>query len=149
MLKESLIEIFDRDLNKLKIEISSYENESSLWLIKKDIKNSGGNICLHLIGNLKQFIGNILGKFDYIRDRDFEFGKKDIPKKDLVHEIEETKEIVLTSLRNLDESDFGKIFPINVFNKEMTTGFFLINLVAHLNYHLGQINYHRRIISNK
>ena len=146
MLKDSLIEIFDRDLNKLKIEISSYESESSLWLIEKDIKNSGGNLCLHLIGNLKQFIGNVIGKFDYTRNRDAEFGSKDVPKKDLVSEIEETKEIVIASLKKLNADDFEKIYPINVFNKEMTTGFFLISLAAHLNYHLGQINYHRRII---
>ncbi len=146
MLKESLIEIFDRDLNKLKIEISSYEKESSLWIIEKDIKNSGGNLCLHLIGNLKQFIGNVIGEFDYTRNRDAEFRSKDVPKKDLVSEIEATKEIVIASIKKLNEDDFEKIYPINVFNKEMTIGFFLISLAAHLNYHLGQINYHRRII---
>ncbi len=149
MLKESLIEILERDLNKLKIEISSYENESRLWLIEKDIKNSGGNLCLHLIGNLKQFIGNVLGNIAYTRNRDDEFGKKNIPRKDLISEIEETKEVVITSLKKLVDSDFEKIYPVNVFNKEMTTGFFLISLSAHLNYHLGQINYHRRIIGKR
>ena len=146
MLKESLIEIFDRDINKLKIEISSYENEKDLWIIGKEIKNSGGNLCLHLIGNLKQFIGKVLGNFEYARNRDAEFGSKYVPRKEILNELEETKEIVIASLKKLEESDFEKIYPVNVFNKEMTTGFFLISLAAHLNYHLGQINYHRRII---
>ena len=146
MLKEALIEIFERDLNKLRIEISSYENETSLWIIDKNIKNSGGNLCLHLIGNLKQFIGNVLGKVDYKRDRDAEFNKKNISKRDLVSEVQETLGIVSSSLNSLEESDFEKIYPIDVYNKKMTTGFFLISLAAHLNYHLGQINYHRRLL---
>ena len=149
MLRESLIEIFERDLNKLKIEISSYEDESSLWLIEKEIKNSGGNLCLHLIGNLKQFIGNVIGKFEYTRNRDAEFGSKGVPKKELVSEIEETKEMVIASLKKLDENDFDKIYPVNVLSNNMKTGFFLVSLVGHLNYHLGQINYHRRIIGIK
>lgn len=146
MLKESLIEIFERDLNKLKIEIGSYEDESKLWIIDHEIKNSGGNLCLHLIGNLKQFIGKVLGKYDYNRNRDAEFSNKNVPKKDLIDEIEETKNVVIASLKNIDEGEFDKKYPVNVYNNDMTTGFFLVSLVAHLNYHLGQINYHRRII---
>jgi len=149
MLKESLIEIFERDINKLKIEISSYEDESKLWIIENEIKNCGGNLCLHLIGNLKQFIGNVLGKFEYSRNRDAEFSSKNVPKKDLIKEIEETKNIVIESLSKIDESELDKKYPVNVFNNDMTTGFFLVSLVGHLNYHLGQINYHRRIIGCK
>jgi hypothetical protein len=28
----------------------------------------------------------------------------------------------------------------------MTLGYFLIHLYGHFNYHLGQINYHRRLL---
>ena len=147
MLKESLVEVLNRDINKLKIEIELYEDESKLWVIENDIKNSGGNLALHLVGSLKHFIGNILGGIKYNRDRDGEFSKKNIPRKELLNEIEETKEIVVKTINSLDENDFNKIYPVEVLNKKMTTIFFLIHITTHLNYHLGQINYHRRILS--
>lgn len=148
MLSESIAEIFDRDLNKLKIEIESYTDETKLWITEKNIKNSGGNLCLHLIGNLKQFIGNVLGKKHYVRNRDAEFSLKNIPKKDLLTEINETIVIVAETSKSLNQDDFASIYPADVFNKPMTTEFFLISLIAHLNYHLGQINYHRRMIDS-
>lgn len=147
MLKESLVEVLNRDINKLKIEIELYEDESKLWVIENDIKNSGSNLALHLVGSLKHFIGNILGGIKYNRDRDGEFSKKNIPRKELLKEIEETKEIVVKTINSLDKNDFNKIYPVDVFNKKMTTIFFLIHITTHLNYHLGQINYHRRILS--
>jgi hypothetical protein len=146
MYSELLAEIFDRDLNKLRIEISSYNDETKLWLVEKNIKNSGGNLCLHLIGNLKQFIGDVLGKKHYERNRDAEFSLKNISQKELLNEINETIEIVVETITSLKEDDFTKIYPIHVFDKPMTTGFFMTSLIAHLNYHLGQINYHRRMI---
>jgi hypothetical protein len=147
MLKETLIEIFERDLNKLKIEISSYSDESNLWIIEKNIKNSGGNLCLHLIGNLNQFICGVIGKSGYIRNREAEFNDKNIPKKILLKSIDDSIENIITILKSMEEEEFQTIYPIDVFNQKMTTGFFLIHLTTHLNYHLGQINYHRRLIS--
>ncbi len=148
MMKEILIEIFDRDINKLKNEIELYKNEHKLWIIEKDIKNSGGNLALHVVGNLKHFIGNILGGIKYNRDRDGEFSKKNIPAKELIKEIDKTKDAVIKTIQSLDEKEYEKIYPLDVFNKKMTTIFFLTHLANHLNYHLGQINYHRRILDN-
>lgn len=148
MHSEVVVEIFNRDLNKLKIEISSYNDEAKLWDVEKGIKNSGGNLCLHLIGNLKQFIGNVLGEKNYIRNRDAEFSLKNISRANLLKEIDETIEIVNSTISSLAEDDFQKTYPVEVFNKSMTTEFFLISLIAHLDYHLGQINYHRRLIDN-
>ena len=148
MMKEILLEIFDRDINKLKNEIELYKNEHKLWIIEKDIKNSGGNLALHVVGNLKHFMGNILGGIKYNRDRDGEFSKKNIPAKELIKEIDETKDAVIKTIQSLDEKEYEKIYPLDVFNKKMTNIFFLTHLANHLNYHLGQINYHRRILDN-
>ncbi len=148
MLKETLIEIFERDLNKLKIEISSYKNESVIWSIDREIKNSGGNLCLHIIGNLNQFIGAVLGGSGYQRNRDAEFGDKNIPKKELISDIEKTTAVITSTLQKLSDEELGAVYPHDVFNKKMTTGYFLIHLTTHLNYHLGQINYHRRLMEN-
>jgi uncharacterized damage-inducible protein DinB len=145
MLKETLIEIFERDLDKLKEEISSYKDESKLWVIDKVISNSAGNLCLHLIGNLNHFIGASLGNTGYVRDRDSEFTKRNIPKGELLESIAKTKAMVSATLNQLSEEDFEKEYT-GKFNKNVTTGYLLIHLSTHLSYHLGQINYHRRLL---
>ena len=146
MIKESLLEIFERDLNKLKTEISLYKDENSLWIVKKEISNSAGNLCLHLIGNLNHFIGAILGKTGYERNRENEFAAKNIPRQELVTKIETTIEVVINTLNKLSVEDFEKDFPIQKHDKIVKTDFMLLHLITHFNYHLGQINYHRRLI---
>jgi hypothetical protein len=146
MIIESLKILFNRDLNKLKFEIESYEFEKQIWVIDKNISNSAGNLCLHLIGNLNTYIGAEIGKTGYVRNRPLEFSLKDIPKAELISKIEDTIEVINKSLDSLTEKDLEQIYPQIVFEKEMTTGFFLIHLSTHLAYHLGQINYHRRLL---
>ncbi|MEE9430588.1 MAG: DUF1572 family protein [Melioribacteraceae bacterium] len=146
MLKNSLIKIFERDLKKLKEEIILFENESDLWVTAGDVNNSPGNLCLHVCGNLKHFIGHILGGTDFFRERAKEFSLKDVTKNELLNNCDETLSVVKSTLEKLDESNFESSYPINVFKKEVMTEFFLIHLTTHLNYHLGQINYHRRIL---
>lgn len=146
MLIETLISLFERDLKKLKNELELYPNESQIWKIDREISNSAGNLCLHLIGNLNTYIGAELGKTGYIRNRPLEFSLKDIPRSELLANIDTTLAIITTTLRSLHEEDLEKIYPQIVFEKEMTTGFFLVHLSTHLAYHLGQINYHRRLV---
>lgn len=146
MLIETLKSLFNRDLNKLKVEIESYQNESQIWAIDKSISNSAGNLCLHLIGNINTYIGAEIGKTGYVRDRPLEFSSKDIPKAELITKINNTILAVNNAFNSLTEKDLEAIYPQIVFEKEMTTGFFLVHLSTHLAYHLGQINYHRRLI---
>ena len=146
MVIESLKSLFNRDLSKLKIEIELSQNESTIWAIDKNISNSAGNLCLHLIGNLNTYIGAEIGKTGYVRDRPLEFSLKDIPKSELILKIENTIEVINNTLDSLTEKDLEEVYPQIVFEKEMTTGFFLIHLSTHLAYHLGQINYHRRLL---
>ena len=148
MLKESLIEIFKRDLNKLKDEISLYKDERSLWIIENEIRNSAGNLCLHLIGNLNHFIGAVLGNTGYVRNRDNEFSAKNILRTELFKDIDKTIDVVSKSLQNLSKEDFEKDFPAEKHGKTVKTEFMLLHLITHFNYHLGQINYHRRLINN-
>jgi len=147
-MKESLVKLFNRDIEKLKTEISSYKSEESLWKISGDIKNSGGNLCLHLCGNLQHFVGAVLGNSGYIRNRDAEFSNKNVPRNEMLQEIEETKNMVDKTLNSLNEEILEKTYPVNKYGEEMTTGYFLLHLFGHLSYHLGQINYHRRLVDN-
>lgn len=146
MLTQTLKTLFHRELNKLKQEIELYTEESKLWIIEKAIANSGGNLCLHLIGNLNTYIGKELGGTDYIRNRDLEFSQKDIPRDELLKKIDETILVVEKTLDTVTNQQLEEEYPAVVFAEKMTTGFFLIHLIAHLTYHLGQINYHRRLL---
>jgi len=146
MIKQSLIEFFERDLKKIKQEISLYKQESTLWIVKGDINNSSGNLCLHLTGNLLHFIGATLGNTGYIRNRDSEFAAKNIQREMLIAEIDATIAVVTATLKNLPDSDLDKIFPLEKHGHSVTTENMLLHLLAHLSYHIGQINYHRRLI---
>ena len=146
MLKEILIEIFERDLQKLITEINLYKDEDNLWLVKEGISNSAGNLCLHLVGNLNHFIGATLGKTGYVRHRDDEFSLKNILRQDLLLNIENCVLIVKNTLKNLPDGELEKDFPLEVFGRTVRTDFMLVHLTTHLAYHLGQINYHRRLL---
>lgn len=146
MLLNQLIILFERDIDRLYKEIDAYSDEQVLWEIENQISNSAGNLCLHLLGNLQAFVGHELGGFDYTRDREFEFAGKNVPKSQLLNEITKLKRIMVSSLEGMDEDLITKNYPKEVFGKPMTIEYFLIHLYGHFNYHLGQINYHRRIL---
>lgn len=146
MLIEELKKLYQRDLNTLYQEIEAYQNEETLWMIDREIKNSGGNLALHLVGNLRTYIGKNLGNIAYIRNREAEFASKNIPKQTILEMIQETTTIVLNTLESLKINQLETIYKEEVLGYEMTTQYFLIHLHGHLTYHTGQINYHRRIL---
>ena len=146
MIIETLKILFARDLKRLRNEIELYNNENNLWKIENNISNSAGNLCLHLIGNLNTYIGKEIGKIDYIRNRELEFSLKNISKAELLKYIDETILIVESSLNKLTQEDLIKVYPVIIFDSATSTEFLLMHLTTHLAYHLGQINYHRRLL---
>ncbi len=148
-MTESINKVMQKHLQQLKKEISAYANHSDLWLMEGEIPNSAGNLCLHLCGNLQHYVGTVLGNTDYIRDRPAEFSTKDVPVDELQGLIDTTMEAVASTLANLDEESLTNDYPEQIFGTPMTNEFFLIHLTSHLGYHLGQINYHRRLLAHK
>jgi len=148
MFIETLKVHFTENLKKLRAEIELYRKEENIWKIKDNIANSAGNLCLHLVGNLNTYIGSELGKIDYTRNRPLEFSLKNVPRHELLNKIDDTIEVVHRTLDNLEESTLANEYPIIVLDKKTSTEYFLIHLSNHLTYHLGQINYHRRLIDN-
>jgi uncharacterized damage-inducible protein DinB len=143
---ETLTKLFLRDLEKLKTEISSFKDENKIWEISGDIKNSAGNLCLHICGNLQHFIGAVLGNSGYVRNRDAEFSRKNVALTELLAEIHTTELIVEKTLKSLNDSILKQTFPLNKHGEDLTTVYYLLHFFGHLNYHLGQINYHRRLL---
>ena len=146
-LPSELSTLFERDLEKLNEELNSYESDDDLWTIKGEIKNSAGNLFLHLCGNLKHFIGATLNKTGYERDREFEFAGK-VSKEDLVESIRETKEMLSAYFERVSVDDMSDPYPLQPFGYPMTKSQFILHLYGHLNYHMGQINYHRRLLES-
>ena len=142
----ALLALYTRDLNKLKEELSLYTDESTIWKTEPNIANSAGNLTLHLIGNLNHFIGATLGGTEYIRDRDAEFAEKNIARHTLIDDIDRTIGVLIDVLGSLSNTDLDKEFPLQIKDKKDSTGNMLIHLFGHLAYHLGQINYHRRLL---
>ena len=149
MMIATLKTLFNRDLNRVIKEIEAYNDEDSIWKIEGQISNSAGNLCLHLIGNLKTYIGKELGKTDYIRNRPLEFSLKNVSRQELIKEIKNTIKIINDTLDHLDPTILETEYPILVFEQKTSTEYFLVHLTTHLAYHLGQINYHRRLIELK
>lgn len=148
MLINTLKALFSRDLYKLRKEIELYQQEAAIWIVDKNIANSAGNLCLHLVGNLNTYIGAELGKSGYVRHRELEFSLKDIPRIELLQKIDETMQAVEQGLDKVTDKQLTEEYPLLVLAEKTSTEYFLVHLLAHLGYHLGQINYHRRLLDS-
>ncbi len=147
MLKETLIQIYEADITKVIGEIEKYENEEDVWKLAEGITNSGGNLALHLIGNIKHFFGANLGNTGYVRERDSEFADKDVSRKQIITGLEEASQVLRDALKGLSDEQFEAEYPEEIFGGGHKTSSIAIYMLSHLNYHLGQINYHRRLLS--
>jgi uncharacterized damage-inducible protein DinB len=146
MLSKLLTEFFQRDLKALEEQLMAYKNEADIWKIAPGIANSAGNLCLHLTGNLNHFIGTALGNTGYVRQRDNEFTQSDIARESLVAELRKTSVMIESTLRVLSDKDMEKDFPFEKHGMIVSTGHMLLHIFGHFNYHLGQVNYHRRLL---
>ena len=146
MIGKILTDLFERDLSKLKEEIQLYSNAEDLWKTPEGIFNSGGNLVLHICGNLEHFFGAVLGNSGYVRDRDAEFSNAGVAAIVARRGQRGTAFGPLDACRTY-RGNLDRPYPIEVFGHAMTKGYFLTHLATHLNYHLGQINYHRRLLS--
>jgi len=149
MLTQILADLYERDLNKLKAEIELYTDEADLWKKPGEVPNSAGNLCLHLNGNLQHFFGAILSDSGYVRDRDAEFSTTGVSREQMLADTDITLDVVRSTLTNLTDADLAATYRIEVFGKPMTTGWFITHLATHLTWHLGQINYHRQIVTTQ
>lgn len=145
MLKETFIQIYEMDLRKVINEVNLYENEADLWNLEPGITNSTGNLALHLIGNINHFFGAVLGGTNYVRERDLEFADKNVSREKIVEGLENAIEVMKNALGKLSDEDFQKDYPADFGKGQQKTVAVVTYMLSHLNYHLGQINYHRRL----
>lgn len=146
-LYEILAEFYERDLRRLIEEIKLFKNEADLWKTWGEVTNSAGNLTLHLVGGMNHHIGARLGNTGYVRDRDLEFSQKDVPGERLIVMVEKLIETIKTILANITTSEMEAEFPAFFDKPGTSVQYVLIQLTLHLNYHLGQVNYLRRLLN--
>ncbi len=145
MTNKALETLLERDLGKLKEELLAFMNEENLWKTAGGISNASGNLALHLLGNLNHFIGATLGNTGYIRDREFEFIGKDVPRDNILKSIDDAILMLKEVLPKIDSAAMEKEFPLTLLGAH-PTGHYLLHFYGHFTYHLGQINYLRRVL---
>lgn len=148
MMENYLAELFERDLLTLKDEINNFKTEDNIWRKADGISNSAGTLVLHLLGNLNFTIGTQLGGTGYVRNREQEFLLTGVPRQKLIADIEEVITIVKNSLQGVSQHKLDETYPLEMFGKK-STAYYLTHFYGHLTYHIGQINYLRRILEHK
>ncbi len=146
-IPEELAALFRRDLTRLVQELAAFPDDATLWKTLPGIANSAGNLTLHLEGNLREFIGRQLGGVAYQRQRPLEFSDSGFTAAELSSRIEAVRDLVPAIIAALSPEQCAATFPENVYGMPLSTGQFVLSLYGHLSYHLGQIDYLRRILS--
>lgn len=147
-LADAVARTLDRDLGRLIREVEAYPDEESLWRPAPGIRNPGGVLANHLAGNLLHYVGAVLGDTGYLRDRNAEFERRGLPREQLLVRIERARVVVDEVVSELDGARLTDPYPDPPSSMPgIETGAFLVHLASHLAYHLGQVNYHRRILA--
>ena len=146
MLNTILANLYEKDLRVLIEEIRQFKNEEDLWRTTGTVKNSAGNLVLHIVGGLNHFFGATLAHTGYVRARDQEFSKRGVKRADLIAGVEEVIPMLTKTLNNLTPQELEAEYPLVFDGEKKTTMFVAVRMYAHLSYHLGQINYLRRIL---
>jgi uncharacterized damage-inducible protein DinB len=136
-----------RELGALRRELEAYPDERLLWTLPPGLPNSAGTLALHLAGNLRHYIGAVLGGSGYVRNREDEFSARDLPRATLLEHLAEAETAIRTVLPQLTEAQLALEYPEPIRDHHLETGDFLVHLAVHLGYHLGQVSYHRRLVT--
>lgn len=139
--------LLTRELRAVRRELEAYPDDASIWRSVPGVPNTGGTLALHVAGNIRHFVGAIVGRDGYVRDREAEFARRDVPRSELIAGIDAAITAVERAMRSADDRVAGGAFPEPIAKRRVGASDFLIHLVAHLAYHLGQMDYHRRIVT--
>jgi hypothetical protein len=135
-----------RELGALKREIAAFPDDAGPWQTRPGVTNTAGTLALHCAGNLQHFIGAKLGGTGYVRQRDLEFSRRDVPRAELLAELDRAMEAVGT-LAGMSDKDVPSVYPDAFGGKPVDTGYMLVQLAVHIAYHLGQVDYYRRLVT--
>lgn len=137
-----------RDVGAVRRELEAYPAEADVWTLTDAIPNSAGTLALHLTGNLRHYVGAVLGGTGYVRDRDAEFARRNVPRAELLRGLDDAIADIGATMSRLTDAQLATTFPEAVAGQRVSTLDMLMHLAVHLTYHLGQIDYHRRLLGH-
>lgn len=143
---DSLERALLRDVGALRREIELFPDEAMIWQTLPGIGNSAGTLALHIAGNLQHYFGALLGGTGYQRDREAEFSRRDVPRAEVLDELDRGAEAVRSTLATMDAAALQATYPEAVGGVTLPTERFLLHLATHLAFHLGQAGYLRRAL---
>jgi hypothetical protein len=151
MLRSAVQTILLRELAAVRRSVEAYPDDASVWAERPGLPNAGGTLVLHIAGNLQHYVGAVLGGTGYRRDRDAEFARRGVPRHQLLAEIDAASAAVERGLGGAEDEwedhALARPYPERVAGREVATGDYLVHLASHLAYHLGQLDYHRRVVT--
>ena len=144
-MTDELAALYARDIARLIQELQAFPDTASVWATAPGVTNAAGTLALHLEGNLREYIGRQLGRIDFTRDRPLEFSARDVAREDLIARLEAVHQMVPRVIASLSDDDLSRPYPEKYNGQSLTVRMFLMHLEAHFNYHLGQVDYLRRV----
>lgn len=141
--------ILNRELDRLVRLLEAYPDDESVWAVSGSVENSAGTLALHLAGNLEHFVGAVLGGSGYVRDREAEFGARDVSRAEMIRRIRRCQASVRAALEDRSDAELLEAFPATLpasLGEGVSAAAFLAHLTWHLGWHLGQVDYHRRLL---
>ena len=135
-----------RDLEGLQREITLFPDDESIWKALPGVTNSAGNLALHIAGNIRHFIGYLVGGIPYSRDREDEFGRRSGKRDELIVELDHAIAAVRDVLPRITVQQLEAQFDGHP-GVTVSTRRFLLHLCTHTSFHLGQAGYLRRILT--
>lgn len=146
-MNRALAPLFRRDLTRFGQQIEAFPGEDVLWQTPPHFTNPPGNLVLHLEGNLREYVGRQLGNVPYVRNRPLEFSTRGVSKAELIARVAELRQLIPSVIDRLSPEQMQKDYPEVVLEVPMSTEAFLIHLYGHLNWHLGQVDSQRRVLT--
>jgi hypothetical protein len=146
---QTIHKLLRRELAAVRRSIEAYPDEKSMWAERPGLPNTGGNLALHLAGNLQHFFGAVLGKTGYVRDRDSEFSRRDVPRAEIIRQLDAAGLAIDAGMKALIAERLAQSYPEQVGGRTIPTQEFVVHLLSHLAYHLGQLDYHRRVVTGE
>ena len=138
-----------RDLEGFQREIALFADDAALWRVVPGVSNSAGNLALHVAGNLQYFVGTCIGRGTYVRDRASEFSKREGTRAEVDTALRVAIDSVNGTLTTCGDAVLNELMPGAPNGMRVRTGMFLLHLVAHTAFHLGQAGYLRRILTGE
>jgi len=146
-MSKELAALFARDIERLMQELRAFPDTESIWKTAPGVSNAAGTLALHLEGNLREYIGRQLGQIAYTRNRPLEFSARGLARDEVIARLEAVKASIPAVIAALSNEQLGATYPENVLKTPLSTRQFLMHLLGHLNYHLGQVDYLRRFVT--